>query len=179
MPHENLRFPIGRFAEPTTYSPETISTFIAQIVSLPERLNALTTDMTDEELDTPYRPDGWTARQVIHHIADSHINSYTRFKLALTEEHPAIRPYDEVAWAELPDGKSAPISLSLNLISALHKRWALTLQQLGSEQWNRTFFHPASKDIWRLEYALAFYAWHGEHHLEHIKIVKRGNEVIR
>ncbi|MFT4664854.1 MAG: hypothetical protein ACI8YQ_000075 [Polaribacter sp.] len=170
MLHENLSFPIGRFTEPATYSSETIASYIAQIASLPQRLEAITAEMTEEQLGTPYRPDGWTARQVVHHIADSHINSYTRFKLALTEDNPAIRPYDEVAWAKLPDGKSAPIESSLNLISALHKRWALVLQQLDSVQWQRTFFHPASKDIWRLEYALAFYAWHGEHHLNHIKI---------
>lgn len=172
MPQERLRFPIGRFAEPSNYSAEIIANYIAQIASLPERLEALTKDMTKEQLDTPYRPEGWTARQVVHHIADSHINSYCRFKLALTEDNPSIRPYDEVAWAELPDGKSAPIELSLHLISGLHKRWALVLQQLDSEQLKCTFFHPASKDIWRLEYALAFYAWHGEHHLEHIKLVK-------
>jgi DinB superfamily len=172
MDIEQLRFPIGPFTPPNEYSPVYIQNCISKIEKLPQLLSEAVADMTEPQLDTPYRPGGWTARQVIHHIADSHINSYTRFKLALTEDQPIIRPYDEVSWAELPDGKSAPIDISVDLIRSLHQRWSLVLQQMDAEQWQRTFFHPGMNRIWSLEYAVAMYAWHGEHHLAHVLLVK-------
>jgi hypothetical protein len=172
MTIEQLRFPIGPFEAPEEFSDIVIQHCISKIAALPQQLSETVADMTEAQLDTPYRPGGWTARQVIHHIADSHINSYTRFKLALTEDQPIIRPYDEVSWAELPDGKSAPIEISMDLIRSLHRRWVLVLQQMQHDQWQRTFLHPSNMRLWTLEYAVAMYAWHGEHHLAHVRLVK-------
>ncbi|MFK7807125.1 MAG: YfiT family bacillithiol transferase [Saprospiraceae bacterium] len=168
---EHLRFPIGRFQEPESFSAEFVEGCISKIETLPGQLRAVAEAMTEAQLDTPYRPEGWTARQVVHHLADSHINSYTRFKLALTEDHPSIRPYDEVAWAELPDGKSADINISLSILDAIHHRLTMVLRELDSVQLKRTFYHPESKAVWSIAYTLAFYAWHGEHHLGHLGLV--------
>ena len=133
---------------------------------MPERVRAALAGLSETQLDTPYRPGGWTVRQVAHHLPDSHLNSYTRFKLALTEEGPTIRPYDEAGWAALDS--NAPIEVSLALLDALHKRWTVLLNSLSESDWQRTFTHPASKQTLTLEQSLANYAWHGEHHLGHI-----------
>jgi hypothetical protein len=134
---------------------------------LPAQLRATVNGWTDEQLDTPYRPDGWTVRQVIHHLPDSHINSYVRYRLALTESQPTIKPYDEDAWAHLPDAQSAPVDLSLALLDALHRRWVVLLRSLKAEEWACTFQHPENGTV-RLDMTLLIYAWHGRHHLAHI-----------
>ena len=124
--------------------------------------------LSDAQLDTPYRPGGWTVRQVVHHLPDSHLNAYTRCRLALTEASPTIRPYDEARWAELPDARSAPVAVSLALLDALHMRWGLLLSQLGTDDWSRTFNHPEHRRLISLDEVLAMYAWHGEHHVAHV-----------
>ena len=124
-----------------------------------------------EGLQRPYRPGGWTGRQVVHHVADSHMNCYFRYRLALTEENPTIRPYDEAAWAELPDVAATPIMVSLTLLDALHSRWVTLLYHLTQEQWQRTFYHPGNQRESTLDHALALYAWHGRHHLAHLQLL--------
>jgi DinB superfamily len=163
---DQLRYPIGRFANPQPVSEQDREVALAEIESLPEQLGAAVAGWGDERLDTPYRPDGWTVRQVLHHIADSHMTSYLRFKLALTEPEPTIKPYDEEEWAKLADAQ-APVQPSLDLLALLHQRWVLLLRSLQPEQWNRTFRHP-ERGVVQLDTNLMLYAWHGRHHLAHI-----------
>lgn len=165
---DELRYPIGLFEHEGDISREQLQQWLADIESAPRRLAEAVAGLSDEQLDTAYRPGGWTVRQVVHHVADSHINSYTRFKLALTEDEPTIRPYYEERWAELSEGRSAPVELSLSLLDALHRRWMLLLQSLHSEQLARTFIHPASGATIRLDWNIGLYAWHGNHHIAHI-----------
>lgn len=167
---QKLRFPIGQFQKPANIDRLQIAQWIAEIAALPQQLRQATNNASDATLDTPYRPDGWTVRQVVHHIADSHINSYTRFKLALTEDNAAIRPYFEERWAMLPDSK-APIEISLQLLEALHERWVILLKSLTTEQLKRTFVHPEHGAIFALDENIGVYAWHGKHHLAHIQLV--------
>lgn len=165
----DLRYPIGGAVlpdEPLERSGRTA--YIAQIALLPDQLRAAVSGLTPTQLDTPYRPGGWTVRQVIHHLPDSHLNSYTRFRLALTEINPSICPYDEEAWAGLPDVSATPPAVSLALLEALHIRWTILLRNLTDEQWNRTFYHPGSQRTFTLDQALVLYAWHGRHHVAHI-----------
>jgi len=131
----------------------------------------MATQVGPERLHLPYRPGGWTGQQVIHHVADSHLNSYCRFRLALTEDNPTIRPYDESAWAELPDVAIMPASVSLALLESLHSRWVTLLHHLTEAQWQRTFYHPETKRASTLDQALALYAWHGRHHLGHLALL--------
>ena len=140
---EDLRYPIGKFAyaEPLTAAGRDACT--TRIAAAPARLRAVVNGLSDTQLDTPYRPGGWTVRQVVHHLPDSHLNAYTRFHLALTETTPTIRPYEEALWAELPDGRSAPVDVSLDLLDALHVRWVFLLRRLRTEDWSRAFIHPA------------------------------------
>jgi hypothetical protein len=173
MDIEQLKYPIGKFSRPAEISQSDISRWIAEIEALPAQVREAVRSLNDTQLDTPYRPEGWTVRQVVHHLPDSHMNSYIRFKLALTEDNPTIKPYFEERWAQLPDGKSAPINLSLALLEALHKRWVLTLRYITAEQWQRTFFHPDHKKDLRIDGVLALYAWHGKHHLAHITELKK------
>jgi hypothetical protein len=163
----DLRFPIGRFALPASVSVEERAELIARLASTPARLRAAVEGLTPRQLDTPYREGGWTVRQVIHHLPDSHMNSYVRFKLALTEDEPVIKPYDEAAWALLRDTAETPIETSLVLLEALHHRWVILLRSLTEEQWTRTMRHPEN-GLRRLDQVLAIYAWHGDHHLAHI-----------
>jgi hypothetical protein len=137
------------------------------IEALPAELRKTIEDLTDAQLDTPYRPEGWTVRQLVHHLADSHMHSYVRFKWTLTEENPLIKPYDEKAWALLPDAHTAAPEISLRLLGALHTRWVLVLRSLKPEHWKRTFQHPERGPV-TLEQAVAMYAWHGQHHLAQI-----------
>jgi uncharacterized damage-inducible protein DinB len=153
------------------HTPESRAKHIAAIEALHRQLREAVSGLTDAQLDTRYRPEGWTLRQVVHHLADSHQNCYTRFKLALTEDHPTIKPYDEAAWAELPDGKSGPIEPSLALLDALHVRWAATLRNMKETDFARTFYHPDNGDT-SLDTALAMYDWHSAHHLAHITKTK-------
>jgi hypothetical protein len=168
-PSPDLRYPIGQANLPTgPLSAAERTTLIQQIAKLPADVTAIAREVGGERLLQPYRTGGWIGRQVIHHLADSHLNSYTRFRLALTEDRPTICPYDEQAWAELPDVDATPITVSLTLLEALHTRWTVLLQHLTDEQWQRTFYHPGTKREFTLDQALAMYAWHGQHHLAHL-----------
>ena len=163
-----LQYPIGKFQKPDQILPEHIEQWIESISELPVKLEQAVAGLQDEQLDVPYRDGGWTIRQVVHHLADSHINSYCRFRLALTEDNPVIRPYYEECWAELSDAKHAPIDSSIRLLIALHQRWVLLLKSLKSDDFQKTFYHPESKKTYVLDVNLGIYAWHGEHHVAHI-----------
>ena len=167
METADLRYPIGKFQFPAEVSDNDRELFIEQIAETPANLRASIEGLSEAQLETPYRPDGWTIRQVIHHVPDSHLNSYIRFRLALTEEEPLIKAYHEDRWAELKDARSAPVEISLALLDALHVRWTELLRALSKEELSRTFRHPELGPI-RLEQNLALYAWHGRHHVAHI-----------
>ncbi|MUT66803.1 bacillithiol transferase BstA [Paenibacillus sp. NEAU-GSW1] len=169
---EKLKYPIGKFESPDQITAEQRVQWIAQVASLPRRLAEAANGLSNEQLDTPYREGGWTVRQVVHHVADSHMNSVFRFRLALTEDHPTIRPYDEVSWAELSDAKTSAIGNSLSLLASLHERWVELLTSMTEEQYSRTFFHPGSQQTVRLDTNLGLYAWHGNHHLAHVTMLK-------
>jgi uncharacterized damage-inducible protein DinB len=163
----DLRYPIGKFSFQGTLNEGQKKKLIDDIEQMPARLRAAIQGLSERQLDTPYRDGGWTVRQVVHHVPDSHLNSYVRFKLALTENEPTIRPYMEDLWAELPEAKSAAPEVSLALLEALHKRWVMTLRAMKLEDWKRTFRHPEI-GLMSLEKNLALYAWHGGHHVAHI-----------
>ncbi|MGI4867634.1 MAG: YfiT family bacillithiol transferase [Janthinobacterium lividum] len=168
----HLRAPIGRAQLPTApLTPAERAEYIQQIAQLPAQLADAAQRLGPERLQLPYRPGGWTGQQVIHHVADSHLNAYCRFRLALTEENPTIRPYDEAAWAELPDVAATPIAVSLALLDSLHSRWVTLLHHLTEAQWQRTFFHPETKRSSTLDQTLVLYAWHGRHHLAHLGLL--------
>lgn len=169
---EKLRFPVGKFHLPETVTSDHISNWTSEIELAPSQYFAATEGLTDEQLDTPYRPDGWTLRQVVHHVADSHMNSYIRFKWTLTENTPTIKAYDETVWAKLEDAKSAPIELSLKLIEALHGRWVVMIKNLSETDLAKTFIHPENGKTISLEYMVGLYAWHSRHHLGHINALK-------
>jgi hypothetical protein len=164
----DLRYPIGPFKRPGTVSPEKLTGCISDLERLPDELQSALAGLQTYQLDTSYRPGGWTVRQVVHHLADSHINCYQRFRLALTEEAPLIKVYDEKAWAELSDAKSGPVDVSLLLLRALHARWTALLHELTPAHWARTFVHPEHGAM-RLDQAAGMYAWHSRHHLAHIR----------
>jgi hypothetical protein len=170
--HDNLRYPIGPYEPPTVFTDEILSRWIAILDDFPARLTQETAHLTDEQLDTRYRPKGWSIRQVVHHCADSHFNSFVRFKLALTEEKPVIKPYFEDRWAELVDGESTPIEPSLKIIEGLHERWVNLLKSLGDVDWHKTFVHPEHGREIPLNENLGLYAWHCNHHLAHITTLK-------
>jgi hypothetical protein len=161
------RYPIGKFHAANAYTLGECEDFLSRISSLPLRIEAAVHGLTDGQLDTPYRDDGWTVRQVVHHVADSHMNAYIRVKWALTEESPIIKPYDEKAWASTPETEEAP-ALSLALLKSLHAKWVILLQSLTPEDLERQFIHPATQRAVRLDQLMAMYAWHGDHHLAHI-----------
>ncbi len=166
------RYPIGKFSFEGPLSEEQKSRFLDDIEQTPARLKAAVAGLSDAQLDTPYRDGGWTVRQVVHHVPDSHMNSYVRFKLALTEPEPTIRTYMENLWAELPEAKNAPIELSLGLLESLHERWMLMLRAFAPADWKRTFRHPEIGLV-SLEKNLALYAWHGRHHVAHITELRK------
>jgi uncharacterized damage-inducible protein DinB len=165
-----LRFPIGHFVPPVDQSSNARSAQIDVLRQLPAHLRAAVRDLNDVQLDTPYREGGWTVRQLVHHIADSHMNSYVRFKLALTEEWPTIKPYDEAAWAKLPDS-SRPIEPSLELITALHERWVDLLEAMTDDDFSKGFSHP-ERGRMDLGTTLALYDWHSRHHTAHITALR-------
>lgn len=171
---ESLKYPIGRFQY--TNAADELANSIERMSTLPSRLQNAVAGLTIEQLDNPYREGGWTLRQVIHHLADSHINAYTRLKLAVTENNPEIRPYDETRWAECDDAKQGDIQLSLDLLDALHKRLVVFLKSLNSEQLNRTYFHPVNKKQSTIVEVVSMYAWHGDHHLAHITKARDRNK---
>ncbi|UTR13127.1 bacillithiol transferase BstA [Salipaludibacillus sp. LMS25] len=162
---EDLRYPIGQFEE-NSYTLEQVNRWIEEIAHLPEQLKTAVRGLNDHQLDTPYRHGGWTVRQVVHHLPDSHMNAYIRFKWALTEDQPTIKPYMEAKWAELPDA-SMPIDVSLALLDALHNRWATFLTSLEPTDLEKTFSHPEAGTV-KLGVNIGIYAWHGRHHLAHI-----------
>ena len=169
---ELLRFPIGRLQLPT--APLTAAErvpYFQQLADFPATLAATAQRVGDERLQLPYRPGGWTGRQVIHHLADTHPQLYSRFRLALTEDNPTVRPFDEAAWAELPDTATTPIAASLTLLDGLHRRWVGLLESISGPQWQRTLYHPRYHTTLTLDQALVQYTWHGQHHLGHLKLL--------
>src|SRR5579884_2857673 len=171
---EAARYPIGKFQYVAAKSQKEFDERIGSLAALSERLRDMVAGMCDEQLDTPYREGGWTVRQVVHHIPDSHMNSYVRFKWALTEDAPTIKTYEEDRWAELPDSRLA-VENSLVLLDALHRRWVALMRTMTPQQWQRTFVHPQMGPV-TLEKALALYAWHGEHHLAHVERVREATK---
>lgn len=169
---EKLKYPIGVFHPPITISETQLQEWIEDISAHPSLLKAAVAGLSEEQLEEPYREGGWTVRQTVHHLADSHINSYTRFKLALTEETPFIKPYEEQFWAELADGKQAPLDWSLTLLEVLHLRWVMLLKSLNAAQFARTFVHPASGEVNNLAVVTGMYSWHCRHHVAHIMALR-------
>lgn len=173
---EDVRFPIGRFdRSKRANTPEERTKLIGNIAGMPECLKLALVGLNGRQLDTPYREGGWTVRQVTHHLADSHMNAYVRFKLALTEDNPTIKPYQEAAWAELADSRFTPIDVSLALVDSLHARWAVLLRSLKPEDWERKLTHPEA-GLMSLDEMLGLYAWHGAHHVAHITELRKRNQ---
>lgn len=168
---EDLRYPIGKY-EPQPYSEKQKEQWLVDIAFLPQHLENAVLNLDEAQLNTAYRPQGWTLRQVVHHVADSHVNAYIRFKLGLTEVNPTIRPYNEEAWAKLNDTAVVPINVSLTLLHALHVRWLQLLKSIKEEEWERTVVHPEHGRQMSLWYLLGMYAWHGRHHTAHITSLK-------
>ncbi len=163
----DLRYPIGKLRLPDHLDSASRRQAIDVIAGTPDRLKAAVAGWDDARLDTPYRPGGWTVRQLVHHVADSHVNAYVRFKLALTEAAPAIKGYDEGAWTELEDTRQVPITVSLAMLEALHTRWVGLLRAMTEAQYARTLVHPEN-GVRSLDQMLAMYAWHGQHHIAHV-----------
>lgn len=166
------RYPVGKFEFPPQITPQLRSQFLNEIEHTPARLREAVKGLSPEQINQPYREGGWTVRQVVHHLADSHLNAYIRFKLGITENNPAIKTYDEALWAELSDAKAADIQASLNLLEALHQRLIQFLRQLSDDQFSRTINHPEF-GIVPLDKYLAMYAWHGRHHVAHVTALRQ------
>jgi hypothetical protein len=167
----DLSYPVGKFGWSAPADAAGRRDLIERLARLPAELRAAVTGLTAEQLDTPYRPAGWTPRQVVHHVADSHLNGYTRLKFALTEDGPTIKPYDEGAWAELPDTRTVPPEVSLALLDALHTRWAGLWRSLTPEDFSRTLNHP-EMGVMNLATMLGLYEWHGRHHTAHVTALR-------
>ncbi|MCU1338727.1 MAG: metal-dependent hydrolase [Bryobacterales bacterium] len=167
----DLQYPIGRFSFPESTTPEERRAWTREIARAPHEMRAAVAGLSAEQLDTPYRPGGWTVRQVVHHVPDSHMNAFVRFKLALTEDQPVVKPYDESRWATLAD-TGLPVEPSLDLLEALHVRWVRLLDSMSDSDYQRTFVHPESGTL-RLDQWLAQYAWHGRHHVAHITSLRK------
>lgn len=170
---ESLRFPMGKFIAPEIIDKNQIEIWIDEMEDFPTKLTEELQDLTELELEKTYRPNGWTITQIVNHCADSHINAFTRFKLALTENEPTVKPYLEDKWAELPDGKEFPVNSSLQILNGIHQRWTHLLRNLSEEQLERTFRHPEMENLVKLKTSIGMYAWHGAHHLGHIKLAKK------
>jgi hypothetical protein len=171
----DLRYPIGPFQLQGEVTESRRQGWIAEIAAAPAGLRAAVAGLDEGQLETPYRPEGWTVRQVVHHLPDSHLNAYTRFKLALTEDHPTIKPYEEARWAELPDARTLAIEASLALLEGLHARWVALLRGLGTADGARQFRHPEYDRLVTVDELLAMYAWHGEHHVAHVTSLRARN----
>ncbi len=169
---EQLQYPVGRFQMPGEMSETGLQQVIRVIATFPNQIAEAVEDLGDAQLDTPYRPQGWTVRQLLHHCADSHMNGYIRFKNALTEDNPTIKPYDQDRWADLPDSLMAP-EISLAIITGVHQRWIRIMQSMQAADWLRTYFHPEHNKQFTLAQAGANYEWHCRHHLEHILSLRR------
>jgi uncharacterized damage-inducible protein DinB len=168
----DLRYPIGKRVPPASYTAESRAAGLRTIADTPANLRRAVAGLTDAQLDTPYRPGGWTVRQLVHHVADSHMNAYIRTRLALTEENPPVKPYDEAKWAELADAKTMPVDGSLAIVDALHARWIHLLRSLPASAFERTMFHPEHGKI-TIDALIAIYAWHGPHHTAHVTELRR------
>lgn len=174
MPAHDLQYPIGPFEAPTAeLSTRERVALIAQLEAVPAQLRAAVSGLEDRQLDTPYRPGGWTVRQVVHHVPDSHLSGYVRFKLALTEDVPTIKPYREDKWAELADGRSALVEQSLTLLDLINVRWLVLLRSMQPPDFSRQLIHPQRDEPLSLDAMLALYAWHGKHHVAHITTLRR------
>lgn len=172
MTNDDLRFPIGRFQRPAgPLDAATRARHIETIAATPKLFAEAVRGLSEQQIDSPYRPDGWTVRQVVHHVPDSHMNAFIRMKLALTEDAPRVFAYDENEWAKLPDVRDTPIEVSLTMLTALHDRWVRLLRAMKPEDFQRTVTHPEHGPI-TVDFLLALYAWHGPHHTGHVKAVK-------
>ena len=167
-------YPIGKYI-PESFSEQKRDAWISDIRSLPQLLENALLNLDEQQLHTPYRQGGWTVQQLVHHIADSHINAYCRFKLGVTESNPQIKPYDEKLWAELPDVQQLPVNISVTLLHALHARWYYLLENISEQDWERAVFHPEQKRAITLWELLGSYAWHGKHHTAHITALREEN----
>lgn len=167
----DLRYPIGKPPRKSELSPDDRTLAIEAIAAAPENLAEAVRGLNDAQLDTPYRPGGWTVRQLVHHVADSHVNAYTRLRFALTEDNPTIKPYEEAVWADLPDARLLPVSVSLLLLQALHERWVALLRALPHESFARTLQHPQNGAM-KIDDLLTTYSWHGRHHTAHVTALR-------
>jgi len=168
------RYPVGKYERRDVLTPEERAAMIEQIAAVPSKMREAVAGLTPQQLETPYREGGWTLRQVVHHVPDSHMNSYVRFKLALTETTPTIRPYDEARWAELADSRDTPPETSMALLESLHDRWVRLLRSMSADDFQRTLNHPEN-GLMTLDAMLALYAWHGRHHVAHITTTRQRN----
>lgn len=168
----HLKYPIGEFQVPSVISSDQRQILINDVKIFPETFREIAMSLSLKELKTAYRPEGWTARQVIHHVFDSHLHTYCRFKWALTEQDPIVKPYFEDLWAELPDNELIPIMLSLQMIDTLHQRWVILMESMVMDDWNKTYTDPKYQITLKLDQSLALYAWHGKHHIGHVKIIR-------
>ncbi len=171
---EQLRYPIGRFKPTRPVSFDQVRAAVDAIEGCPAEVRAAVSGLDEKQLDTPYRDGGWTVRQVIHHLPDSHMNAYTRMKLAVTEDHPTVKTYEEGLWAELEDAKRSPVEPSLALLESLHLRWVHFLRSLKEPDFRRTLLHPESGDL-SLDVVTLLYGWHGRHHVAHITSLRERN----
>lgn len=169
----DLKYPIGKFDSNAPISPAQRATALTDIAALPAQLRAAVSGLTDAQLDTPYRPDGWTVRQLVHHVADSHLNAVTRIRLAVTEDRPTIKPYLEGKWAELADARTMPLEPSLAILDGLHQRWIVLLGSLGDAEFAREVVHPERGRTMSVDLLTALYAWHGKHHTAHVTELRR------
>jgi len=169
----DLRYPVGKFSWDPRVSEADYPKLIAQIADTPAAMRSAVAGLSADQLETRYRPGGWTVKQVVHHVPDSHLNAYTRFKLAMTEDKPTIKPYDEAAWAELPDSKQVPIDVSLALLESLHVRWVTLLRSMDMADFGRQLRHPEHDRVLTLGQMLGLYAWHGRHHVAHITALRK------
>lgn len=173
---EKLRYPIGNFSFNANADEKEIREWISEIEKLPAQIRNAVKGLSEEQLSATYRDNGWTVKQVVHHLADSHINAYIRIKLALTENNPTIKPYEEAEWAKLDDAKNLPVEISLSLLGALHARWVHALKKLSADDFNKTVYHPESKKKMSVRYLAAMYAWHCRHHTAHITELRKRNK---
>lgn len=171
---QDPRYPIGKY-EPQPFSEEQKAKWLMDIHFLPEEIERALLNLNEDQLHTPYREGGWTVHQLVHHVADSHMNAVTRFKLALTEDNPVIKPYLENEWVKLNDVKHLPVNISVTLLHALHRRWYYTIKDLAAGDWQRTVYHPETKKELSVWFLLGMYAWHGRHHVAHITALREKN----
>jgi len=172
MSETDGRYPIGKYVSPPEFNSAVRDSLVKQIASAPAELRRAVAGLSDEQLDTPYRPAGWTIRQIVHHLPDSHLNAYVRFKLALTEDEPTIRPYNQARWAQLPEAMTAGTDVSLALLEAVHRRWVTSIDGLPEDLFERRFRHPEI-GVMTLNELLAMYAWHGRHHTAQITSLRK------